>query len=424
MKTLINILAVILIPISIISIFISVIIAIIFRQNAAFILITVSLVFIINSIILFVKKNYKLFIIIFSSAAILLLISIFSIVLYNNYEKNLKRVDNYIRLDLYYPFDYIRSDANSKIAKLTNESDLIITNNFPRLDGATALFPLYSSFANAVYKITDTNNMFLEWIPYKNYIVTNDDGKIETVYDVASDSSYDTVYVLCSKTHNAYINLIYDKADLIFCAAPSEDEIEEAEDNNRELILTPIGKEAFIFFVNSENKIDNLSKENLKNIYTGKINNWKEVGGYNMKIKAYQRNANSGSQTAFINFMSSMNAENDIMNPDTSVAVGGMLDIINKVSEYRNRKNALGYSFLFFASDMVKNNEIKILSIDNIKPSRENIQNSSYPLANDFYAVTTKEALNKNHNIKKLIDFILSEQGQYLVEETGYTPIK
>ena len=101
-----------------------------------------------------------------------------------------------------------------------------------------------------------------------------------------------------------------------------------------------------------------------------------------------------------------------------------MLDIINKVSEYRNRKNALGYSFLFFASDMVKNNEIKILSIDNIKPSRENIQNSSYPLANDFYAVTTKEALNKNHNIKKLIDFILSEQGQYLVEETGYTPIK
>lgn len=357
----------------------------------------------------------------------MLFISIFSVILYNNYENKITRVSNDIGLYLYYPFDDIRNDSNSKIAKLTNESSLTITNNFPRLDGATALFPLYSSFANAIYEITVTNNeytnMFLEHIPFSKYIETNADGVIETNYGRATNSSYDTAYVLCSKTHDAYINLIYDEVDLIFCAAPSDEEIEEARTNNRELILTPIGKEAFVFFVNSKNKINNLSKENIKDIYTGKINNWKILGGDNMKIKAYQRNKYSGSQSAFIRFMASMNAENDIMAPDTETSIGGMLEVIDVVSEYRNRKNAIGYSFLFYATEMVKNNEIKTISIDNIEPNRENIKNGTYKLANDFYAITTKRALEENPNVQKLIDFILSKDGQYLISTTGYTPI-
>ena len=425
-KKLINVFAIILIPISILSTFISLII-LLFKQNISYIIIIASIVFIVNSILLFIKKNYRRFIIIFLSTAIVLFISIFSVILYNNYEKRITRVSNDIGLYLYYPFDDIRNDTNSKIAKLTNESSLIITNNFPRLDGATALFPLYSSFANAVYEITVTNNeytnMFLEYVPFKGYVETNTDGIIETNYGRATNSSYDTAYVLCSKTHDSYINLIYDEVDLIFCAAPSDEEIEEARTNNRELILTPIGKEAFVFFVNSKNKINNLSKENIKDIYTGKINNWKVLGGDNMKIKAYQRNKYSGSQSAFIRFMASMNAENDIMAPDTETVIGGMLEVIDVVSEYRNRKNAIGYSFLFYATEMVKNNEIKTISIDNIEPNRENIKNGTYKLANDFYAITTKRALEENPNVQKLIDFILSKDGQYLISTTGYTPI-
>lgn len=93
------------------------------------------------------------------------------------------------------------------------------------------------------------------------------------------------------------------------------------------------------------------------------------------------------------------------------------------VKEYRNRKNAIGYSFLFNVHEMINNNEIKTLAIDNIKPNKENIQNGSYPLSTTFYTATTKRALEENSNVQKLIDFILSEQGKYLIEETGYTPI-
>lgn len=160
-KKLINILAIILIPISILSILIS-LIMLLFKQNIAYIIIIASIIFIVNSILLFIKKNYRRFIIIFSSTEIVLFISIFSVILYNNYENKITRVSNDIGLYLYYPFDDIRNDSNSKIAKLTNESSLTITNNFPRLDGATALFPLYSSFANAIYEITVTNNEYTE----------------------------------------------------------------------------------------------------------------------------------------------------------------------------------------------------------------------------------------------------------------------
>ncbi|MBW5400354.1 hypothetical protein E6A47_09860, partial [Brachyspira pilosicoli] len=62
--------------------------------------------------------------------------------------------------------------------------------------------------------------------------------------------------------------------------------------------------------------------------------------------------------------------------------------------------------------------------IDGIKPNKENIQNGSYTISTTFYAVTTKKAMDNNPNIKKLIDFILSKEWQYLVEESGYTFIK
>ena len=437
-KTLINILAVILILISILLIFISLMFIIIsdYVMITSYLMILFSIVFIINSIMLFIKNNYKTFTIIFSLTFVFSLIMIFIniISIYNNRDVNFKEVNNYVIADLYYPFADIRN-TNSKVVKLTNESSLIITNNFPRLDGEIEFFPIYSAFA--VYKITVTNNkytnMFLKQVPFEEYMVTNDDGTIETIYDRATNSSYDTAYVLCSTIYyntyesflyvHAYKNLINGKVDIVFGNTPSDEDIEMAKTNNIDFILIPIGKEAFVFFVNSKNKVDNLSKENIKDIYTGRIKNWKEVGGDNMKIRAYQMDNIGKWQIIFTNFMASMSAENNIMKPDTKIGFDLKSGFTENVKEYRNRKNAIGYSFLFNVHEMINNNEIKTLAIDNIKPNKENIQNGSYSLSTTFYAATTKRALEENPNVQKLIDFILSEQGQYLVEETGYTPI-
>ena len=435
-----SVLAIILIPISIISIFISLMMIMLldYIMITSYLMIAASIVFIINSIMLLIRNNYKRFTIVFSLTFVFSLTIIFTniIFIYNNRDVNFKKVNNYIIADLYYPFADIRN-TNSKVVKLTNESSLIITTNFPRLDVEIEFFPIYSAFADAVYKITVTNNkytnMFLKQVPFEEYIIINDNGRIETNYDRATNSSYDTAYVLCSTIYyntyesflydHAYKNLINGEADIVFGNEPSSKDIEMAKTNNIDLILTPIGKEAFVFFVNSQNKVDNLSKDNIKDIYTGKIKNWKELGGDNMRIKAYQMDNIGKWQITFTNFMASMNAENNIIKPDTKIGFDLNSGFTENVKEYRNRKNVIGYSFLFNIHEALNNNEIKTLSLDNIKPNKENIQNGSYPLTITFYAATTKRALEENPNVQKLIDFILSEQGQYLVEETGYTPI-
>ena len=268
-KTLINALAIIFIPISILFIFISLIMMIISDSPIItfYLMILASIVLIINSIIFFIKNNYKIFSLTFVFSLIIIFSNIMFI--YNNF----KEVNNYVIADSYYPFANIRN-TNSKVVKLTNESSLIITNNFPRLDGEIEFFPIYSAFADAVYKITVTNNkytnMFLKQVPFEEYIVINDNGKIETNYDRATNSSYDTAYILCSTIYyntyesflydNAYKNLINGKVDIVFGNAPSNKDIEMAKTNNIDFILIPIGKESFVFFVNSQNKVDNLSK--------------------------------------------------------------------------------------------------------------------------------------------------------------------
>jgi phosphate transport system substrate-binding protein len=284
-----------------------------------------------------------------------------------------------VDLNKYKPFA-----ENTKAVALQEASTLKITSNPSRLDGATALYPLYSSFAKAVYTPMDYN-----------------------IYNSE---------VMCNTTEAAYKNLIEGQADIIFSARPSNGQLEEAKRRGMELKLTPIGREAFVFFVNSKNKIERLSTKQIQDIYSGEITNWKEVGGKNDKIKAFQRPENSGSQSMLQKLMEGKH----LMIPPKEDIVTGMDGIIEQTSNYRNYKNAIGYSFLFYATEMVKNNEIRLLKVDGIYPSRDTIKNKEYPLGAEFYAVT---AGSTNPNVEAFINWILGPQGQYLIEKIGYTPL-
>ena len=121
-----------------------------------------------------------------------------------------------------------------------------------------------------------------------------------------------------------------------------------------------IGKEAFVFFVNSKNSLDNLSVDEVVKIYSGKITNYKEVGGKNAKILAFQRDKNSGSQTMLEKIM----AGKKLMQAPATNVVGDMVGIVKSVGTYKNYKNALGFSFFYFTKEMVKNSDIKLLKIN------------------------------------------------------------
>ncbi|MNN73295.1 Phosphate-binding protein PstS 2 precursor [compost metagenome] len=110
------------------------------------------------------------------------------------------------------------------------------------------------------------------------------------------------------------------------------------------------------------------------------------------------------------------------MSPSEKDFVSGMGAIIEQTADYRNYKNAIGYSFLFFATEMVQNGNIRLLEVDGVEPTRSTISSGEYPLAAEFYAVT-RDKDHQNPNVAKLIEWILSPQGQELVEKTGYTPL-
>lgn len=84
--------------------------------------------------------------------------------------------------------------------------------------------------------------------------------------------------------------------------------------------------------------------------------------------------------------------------------------------------SAIGFSFRYYVADVIENSGVKMLAVNGAYPDRENIKNGRYPIVSQFYAVYDKE--NDNPNIPILIEWLLSEEGQYIIEKTGYTAIK
>lgn len=297
------------------------------------------------------------------------------------YKESFEKVnDAEVDLFAYEPFT-----ESEKLARLDQKASFQIDGEVPILDGATALYPLFAAFAEATYP-EDI------YEPYKGPVAT-------------------------TKTSSAYNRLIKGNVDMIFAAEPSSGQIQAAEETGVELTLTPIGREAFVFFVNSRNPVTDLASEEIRGIYSGDFQSWEQLGGKDDEIRAFQRPENSGSQTTFIKFM----GDKDIKEPEIEDVAAGMGGVIDEVASYRNYKNAIGYTFRFYSTEMVRNDKVKLLSVDGIEPSIENIRTGKYPLTSEFYAIT---AGTENPNVQPFIDWILSEEGQKLVEDTGFVPVQ
>jgi phosphate transport system substrate-binding protein len=277
----------------------------------------------------------------------------------------------------------------------------------PKLDGATAAYPVYAAFAEALYK------------GLGDYYEKNKNNVDKDYYSAFVDSEeYPLNIIKCSKTTGAYERLIKGEVDIIFVAEPSKDQVEAIKAKGDDFVLTPIASEAFVFFTNIKNPVNNLKITQVQDIYSGKITNWKEVGGQNKKILPYQRPENSGSQTVMEN---KVMKNSKMIEPDVETYAGGMGDIIKKVASYKNAKNSIGYSFLYYSSSMMKNNQIKYIAIDGIKPTPETVRNKTYSFTVPVYAVRLKS--NTNENVTKMINWILSSEGQEIIAKTGYVPM-
>ena len=300
-----------------------------------------------------------------------------------------KAVTSGIDLSDFMPFEgkkvAVLSEKRTLDKRVTEEQTL------PRLDGATALFPVYSAFCQAVYP-KDTRYTWIE-----------------------DDESDQSALITCTKTNRAYERLIEGKADIIFVAQPSDEELALAADKGVEFDMIPIGREAFVFIVNKDNPLDNIAVEQIRGVYSGAITDWSQLGVEGVgPIVAYQRPKNSGSQTA----LEALMGDTPLMEAPQGVVAWDMGDIVDTV-EYRNLPNAIGYSFRFFCTEMM-GSDVKLLAVDGVQPTEANIRNGSYPITSTLYAIRLKG--NDNPNVVALLDWIQSPQGMELVEKSGYTP--
>ncbi len=279
--------------------------------------------------------------------------------------------------------EYLPFDEKSKIVKLDSQN-LKLTENLPILDGAAAVFPVYSAFVHAVYP--DTTNLYDGVFEYNN-------------------------------TSNGYYKLGCKETDIFFGAYPSNEQIQEARENGTTFRYTPIAADAFVFFVHKDNPIDSLTTEQIKAIYSGEITNWKDVGGNNEKIAPFQRNEGSGSQSMLKRFM----GDTPIMEAPTEMVNDLMSGIIERVADYKSKTGSIGFSFRYYVEGIIQNPEIKLIAIDGVKPTVENIKNKKYPIIAPLYAVTCEG--EENENVEKLIQWVLSEEGQSIIEETGYVGV-
>ena len=175
----------------------------------------------------------------------------------------------------------------------------------------------------------------------------------------------------------------------------------------------PVARDGLSVYVNAANSMKEINMDQLKLIFTGKITNWKELGGADAKIIVYSRENSSGTYVFF--------KEHVLKNADyTSRAqsMPGTAAVVNAVSK---EKNAIGYGGAAYAKG------IRVLPVKKddssaaVSPDLAHVQDGSYPLSRPLFFYTRN---NPAGDIKSFIDWVLSKDGQDIVTKVGYFPIK
>lgn len=286
----------------------------------------------------------------------------------------------------------IVNPSNNPTEGVNNEETIETKLNFtketyPKVDGATAMRPMSVEIAKTVLNMTDSEA--------EEFIVHN-------------------------TTAKAYENLINKTTDLIFVSEPSDGILNDAKKAGVEFEMVGIGRDGFVFIINQENPVDSLTIEQIQDIYTGKITNWSEVGGEDTKILAYQREANSGSQ----NLMEKMVMKDlEFVEAPTELVIYSMEGLVDSIASYSNSKNSIGYSIYLYAKEQYVKDSIKFLSINGVYPTDDTIADGTYPLSKIVYAIYRKDE-PQDSNVRKLVEWLKTEEGQKTVVDGGYTGIK
>ena len=242
------------------------------------------------------------------------------------------------------------SDTLSSDETENSAQPLMSLEEYPTVDGSTATMPLMAAVLQKACGI---------------------------------DAEQAESYVYASKTSQSWIALSNGDADLLLVYEAPESTKEQLA-QGPELEVTAIGRDALVFIVNEQNPVESLTQDQLRDIYTGTVINWAELGGNDQSIVAFQRDETSGSQTLFEKLLVG-DRELTLTDPPTELRPGMMGALVDGLASYNNEGNAIGYSVYYYISEMYAQPGLKLIGVDGVQPEYDTIADSSFPLCNAFY---------------------------------------
>lgn len=198
------------------------------------------------------------------------------------------------------------------------------------------------------------------------------------------------------------------------------EETEEANRRGLHPVQFIVARDAIAVIVNPNNPVSQLTLQQISDIYSGKISNWKEVGGEDRPIVRLSRETNSGTHVYFLENVLRLGKKGD----KTLFATNTLLMPSSEgiIVEVRQNPNAIGYDGLGYVTP-----DLKVIAVAKtaegpfVAPSIVTVNDGSYPIARDLYMYTSNPPSGA---IKDYLDFILTPEAQKIVAELGFVPIK
>ena len=261
--------------------------------------------------------------------------------------------------------------------------------NFPRMDGSTSTAPLAEAAASVLLGEPRAN--------------------------VAELATF-------NRTTQSFRNLAAGLCDILIVAEPTPDVFDELKAQGFDIEIAPIATDALAFVVNASNPVDSLTLEQIQGIYTGRITNWREVGGDDIEIVPYQRDPEAGSQVLMEKLV--MDGQRMTDPPTQKIMTAfGMGQLIDALKGFDGSANAIGYTVFYYAEDMRMAEGLKIISVNGVKPGDETIRAGEYPFLNPYFAVIGSNE-PEDSPARIMYNWLLSEEGQALVSHEGYVSVR
>lgn len=319
--------------------------------------------------------------------------------------------------------------------------------NFPRVDGSTSTGPLSVILAarilglpyewqypeptgnpweireNALLKYQLPSTLYAQVgmeFALNKLTVEAKPGRPDDREQLRAAMLVNSVISASTSTHEGYVNLIEGRSDLILTArAPSESETKLAGEKGVKLILKPVANDALVFLVNRKNTVKSLTRAQVRDIYERRLLKWDDLGWPGGPMFAYRRERDSGSRELFDALvMAGTGAAEDRRHSD--LYSSGMAGPFNQVTQ---RAAGIGYSVYYYEHFMAASPYTRLLAIDGVEPTFETISSGAYPWVTPVYAVCREGAPADSPGMR-LLEWLLTEEGQAVVLESGYVPVQ